>query len=144
MHLLAHVGFYDTYGYYVRGFYRLLRHHVSWAPVEPLSPPSLPLPTVFESTALSGSEDLEWLFGPKGDDKIDTAMSSVHGLDHELSSVPMGPNHGSTNVVQTPAPDPVLSTANPNRLMESANSKSSSSSDSSTLSSSISNSEDFE
>ena len=28
MHLLAHVGFYDTYGYYVRGFYRLLRHHM--------------------------------------------------------------------------------------------------------------------
>ena len=24
MHLLAHIGFYDTYSYYVRGFYRLL------------------------------------------------------------------------------------------------------------------------
>ena len=28
MHLLAHVGFYDTYSYYVRGFYHLLRHHM--------------------------------------------------------------------------------------------------------------------
>ena len=51
------------------------------------------------SSALLDSEDYGWLFEPEGDDKIDTATSSGHGLGHELSSVPTGPNHGSTNVV---------------------------------------------
>ena len=70
------------------------------------------------SLALSDSEDYEWLFDPGGDDKIDTATSSGHGLGHELSPVPTGPNHGSTNVVQAPAPDPASLTAKPIPLIE--------------------------
>ena len=76
------------------------------------------------SSALSDSEDYGWLFKPEGDDKIDTATSSGHGLDHELSSVPTGPDHGSTDVVQAPTPDPVSSTAKPNQLMKPSSSKS--------------------
>ncbi|KAN0105715.1 hypothetical protein V8E52_010771 [Russula decolorans] len=34
------------------------------------------------------------------------------------SSAPLGPDHGSTNVVQAPAPNPALSTTNPSPLME--------------------------
>ena len=77
------------------------------------------------SSALWDSEDYGWLFDPEGEDKIDTATSSGHGLDHESSSVPTGPDHGLTNVVQAPAPDPVSSTANLNPLIESSISESS-------------------
>jgi len=88
--------------------------------VEPSSPPP---PIVSESSALSDSEDYEWLFEPKGDDNIDIATSSGHGLDHELSSVPTGPDHGSTNVVQAPTPNPASLTANPNPLIEPSSSE---------------------
>ena len=83
--------------------------------VEPLSSPA---PIDFESSALSDSEDYEWLFQPEDDDKIHTATSSGHGLDHELNSVPTGTDHGSTDVVQAPPPNPASPTANPNPLVE--------------------------
>ncbi|KAN0123156.1 hypothetical protein V8E52_003109 [Russula decolorans] len=91
--------------------------------MEPSSPSS-PIVPESESSALSDSEDYGWLFEPEGDDNIHTATSSGHGLDHELSSVPTGPDHGSTNVVHDPAPNPASSTANPNPLMEPSSSES--------------------
>ena len=87
-----------------------------------VEPSSSPGP---ESQALSDSEDYEWLFEPESDDVIGTATSSGHGLDHELSSVPPGPDHGLTNVVQAPAPDPASSKASPIPLIELSSSESS-------------------
>ena len=76
----------------------------------PLVAPSSPSSSIgLESEALSDSEDYGWLFEPENDDVIRTATSSGHGLDHELSSVPTGPDHGLTNVVQAPAPNPASS-----------------------------------
>ncbi|KAN0123184.1 hypothetical protein V8E52_003137 [Russula decolorans] len=91
--------------------------------MEPSSPSS-PIVPESESSALSDSEDYGWLFEPEGDDNIHTATSSGHGLDHELSSVPTGPDHGSTNVVHDPAPNPASSTANPNPVIELSSSES--------------------
>ena len=84
--------------------------------------PSSSEPSPTTSSTESDSE-YQWLFGPKGDEKVHTATSSGHGLVHELSSVPTGADHGSTNVVQAPPPNLALSTANPNPFMEPSSSE---------------------
>jgi hypothetical protein len=61
-------------------------------------------------------EDLEKL----GEEYLKTGGKSVESSGSTLSSssAPSGPDHGSTNVVQPPAPNPASSTANPDPLME--------------------------
>jgi hypothetical protein len=63
-----------------------------------------------------GGEELEKLAGEYFKTWVKPLESSdAHALS---SSAPAGPNHGSTNVVQAPAPNPASSTANPDPLMD--------------------------
>ena len=79
----------------------------STANPDPLTGPSTP--------ALSDSEDHGWWYGPEGQNALHKLLaSSGHSSDHELSSAPPGFDHGSTNVVQAPASNPALPSANPN------------------------------
>ena len=57
---------------------------------------------------------------------LDPALSGAHASS---SSAPLGPDHGSTNVVQEPVPNPASSTANSSPLMEPSGPSSSASSE---------------
>ena len=61
-------------------------------------------------------EELEKL----GEEYLKTGGKPVDSSDSTFSwsSAPPGPDHGSTNVVQLPTPNPASSTANPDPLME--------------------------
>jgi hypothetical protein len=61
-------------------------------------------------------EDLEKL----GEEYLKTGGKPVESSDSTLSSssAPSGSDHGSTNVVQPPAPNPALTTTNPDLLTE--------------------------
>ncbi|KAF8491694.1 hypothetical protein F5888DRAFT_964582 [Russula emetica] len=73
-----------------------------------------------------GDEEL----GELGEEYFKTWGKPVEssGTHASSSSAPSGPDHGSTNVVQPPAPNPVSSTANPDPLMEPSSCSSSTSS----------------
>ena len=55
-----------------------------------------------------------------GEEYLKTGEKPVESSDSTLSSnsAPSGPDHGSTNAVQPPAPNPASSTANPDPLMK--------------------------
>jgi hypothetical protein len=76
-------------------------------------------------------KDVITVLGKRGDDDVEKLAeeyletwgkpddsSNAHASS---SSAPQGPDHGSANVVQAPAPNPASSTANPDPLMEPSN-----------------------
>jgi hypothetical protein len=67
-----------------------------------------------------GDDELEKLaeYLETGGKPVDS--SDAHALSSSVpsGSAPPGPDHGSTNVVQSPAPNPASSTANPDPLIE--------------------------
>jgi hypothetical protein len=75
--------------------------------------------------------DVTTVLGKRGSEQLDkfarlaeayfkTLGKPVESSDPHASSgsAPLGPDHGSTNVVQAPAPNPALSITNPSPLME--------------------------
>jgi hypothetical protein len=74
------------------------------------------------------TQDVITVLGKRGDEELEkvaeeyfkTWVKPVESSDAHASSssAPPGPDHGSTNVVQAPEPNPASSTANPNPLME--------------------------
>ena len=77
--------------------------------------------------ALHIPKDVITVLGKRGDDELarlldeyfKTIRKTAQSSDAHASSssVPSGPGHGSTSVVQAPPPNPALSIANPNQLM---------------------------
>jgi hypothetical protein len=74
-------------------------------------------------------KDVIPVLGKRGDDELDleklaeffkTWENPIGSSDAHASSssAPPGPDHGSTNVVEVPAPNPASLTANPDPLME--------------------------
>ncbi|KAF8491685.1 hypothetical protein F5888DRAFT_1892057 [Russula emetica] len=84
------------------------------------------LKDVIAALGKRGDEEL----GELGEEYLKTWGNPVEssGTHASSSSAPSGPDHGSTNVVEAPAPNPASSIANPDSLMEPSSCSSSTSS----------------
>ncbi|KAF8502828.1 hypothetical protein F5888DRAFT_1120726 [Russula emetica] len=68
-----------------------------------------------------GDEELEKLaedYFKTGGKPVDSSGAHAPSSSAPSDSAPPGPDHGSTNVVQSPAPNPASSTTNPDPLIE--------------------------
>ncbi|KAF8502832.1 hypothetical protein F5888DRAFT_1800388 [Russula emetica] len=68
-----------------------------------------------------GDDELEKLaedYFKTGGKPVDSSGAHAPSSSAPSDSAPPGPDHGSTNVVQSPAPNPASSTANPDPLIE--------------------------
>ncbi|KAF8502830.1 hypothetical protein F5888DRAFT_1800383 [Russula emetica] len=68
-----------------------------------------------------GDDELEKLaeeYLKTGGKPVDSSDAQALSSSAPSGSAPPGPDHGSTNVVQSPAPNPASSTANPDPLIE--------------------------